>query len=145
MSYFDWAIAKKIPYCTFLVAGWLNLKIHTLLHPITPKLDVPLWLVMSSKSSKALVTMNSLNVCSCALIIHNTYTNVGWFLEVETDTHWLSTWLYLCLPISYQKNLKQALVYNHGFEKKSKSQKTYQREFFAGFFIKIDGALRFLK
>jgi hypothetical protein len=87
MSYFDWAIAKKIPYCTFLVAGWLNLKIHTLLHPITPKLDVPLWLVMSSKSSKALVTMNSLNVCSCALIIHNTYTNVGWFLEVETDTH----------------------------------------------------------
>jgi hypothetical protein len=56
-------------------------------HPITPKLDVPLWFVISSKSSKALVTMNSLNVCSCALIIHNTYTNVGWFLEVETDTH----------------------------------------------------------
>jgi hypothetical protein len=69
-------------------------------HPIIPKLDVPL---MSSKSSKALVTMNSLNVCSRALIIHNTYTNVGWFLEVETDTHWLSTWLYLCLRISYQK------------------------------------------
>jgi hypothetical protein len=56
-------------------------------HPITPKLDVPLWFVMFSKSSKALVTMNSLNVCSCALIIHNTYTNVGWFLEIETDTH----------------------------------------------------------
>jgi hypothetical protein len=36
---------------------------------------------------KGLVTMNSLNVCSCALIIHNTYTDVGWFLEVETDTH----------------------------------------------------------
>jgi hypothetical protein len=54
---------------------------------ITLKLDVPLWFVMSGKSSKALVTMNSLNVCSCALIIHNTYTNVGWFLEVETDTH----------------------------------------------------------
>ncbi len=71
--------------------------------PITPKLDVPLWFVMSSKSSKALVTMNSLNVCSCALIIHNTYTNVGWFLEVDTYTHWLSTWLYLCLRISYQK------------------------------------------
>jgi len=32
------------------------------------------------------------------------------------------------------KNLKQALVYNHGFEKNSQSQKTYQREFFAGFF-----------
>jgi hypothetical protein len=37
--------------------------------------------------------------------------------------------------------LKQALVYNHGFEKSSKSQKTYQREFFAGFFMKIDGFL----
>jgi hypothetical protein len=86
-------------------------------HPITPKLDVPLWFVMFSKSSEALVTMNSLNVCSCALIIHNTYTNVGWFLEVETDTHWLSTWSYLCLHISYQKTKKQALVYNHGFEK----------------------------
>jgi len=86
-------------------------------HPITPKLDVPLWFVMSSKSSKALVTMNSLNVCSCAFIIHNTYTNVGWFLEVETDTHWLSTWLYLCLRISYPKIKKQALIYNYGFEK----------------------------
>ncbi len=91
----------------------------------TPKLDVPVWFVMSSKSSKALDTMNSLNVCSCALIIQNTYTNVGWFLEVETDTHWLSTWLYLCLPISYQKFEKHALVYNHGFEKNSKSQRTY--------------------
>jgi hypothetical protein len=77
---------------------------NKIFHPIIPKLDVPLWFVMSSKSTKALVTMNnSLNVCSCALIIHNTYTNVGWFLEVETDTHWLSTWLYLCLRISYQK------------------------------------------
>ncbi len=94
---------------------------------------------------KGLVTMNSLNVCSCALIIHNTYTNVGWFLEVETDTHWLSTWLYLYLRISYQKIKKQALVYNHGFEKNSKSQKTYQREFFAGFFLKIDGSLSLLK
>jgi hypothetical protein len=32
------------------------------------------------------------------------------------------------------------LVYNHGFEENSKSQKTYQREFFAGFFMKIDGS-----
>jgi hypothetical protein len=104
------------------------------IHPITPKLDVPLWFVMSSKSSKALVTMNSLNVCSCASIIHNTYTNVGWFSEVETDTHWLSTWLYLCLRISYQKNLKQALVYNHGFEKKFKKSKKLSKGVLCWFF-----------
>jgi hypothetical protein len=94
---------------------------------------------------KGLVTLNSLNVCSCALIIQGTYTDIGWFLEVETDTHWLSTWLYLYLRISYKKNLEKALIYNHGFEKNSKSQKTYKREFFAGFFMKIDGSLSLLK
>jgi len=30
-------------------------------------------------------------------------------------------------------------------KKKSKSQKTYKREFFAGFFMKIDGSLSLLK
>jgi hypothetical protein len=60
------------------------------------------------------------------------------------------------MPIDYQpgyiytyasviKKKKKALIYNHGFEKNSKSQKTYKREFFAGFFMKIDGSLSLLK